>query len=309
VVARVRRVLRERSVGHTGSLDPAATGVLALVLGRATRLARFLSASDKAYDAVVRLGFATDTADASGVPLGDRTVGDRPPDIGDQETAPRPSRDEIERVLDEFRGTYLQQPPAYSAKKIGGTRSYQLARSKKSDQVAAVLPSPVTVAVHRLEIVDIEADRVTLRVECSAGFYVRSLAHDLGTRLGIGAHLTALRRMRSGECRLSDAIALETLEREPERAHEHVIPMAGMLRGFPPVVLTPEGVRRAGHGRDLGAGELEAPSETSVGSAPESRIPNRQSRGFVRLLAPDGDLIGIATPTASGLLHPSVVLV
>jgi len=304
-------MLRQRSVGHTGTLDPAATGVLPLVLGRATRLARFLSASDKAYEAVVRLGFATDTGDASGMRIGDasRYVG---AETCPRETCPRPSRDAIEHALEAFRGTYLQQPPAFSAKKIGGKRSHALARDRKGSdpvQVAAVLPSPVTVSVHRLEIVEIEADRVMLHVECSAGFYVRSLAHDLGVRLGTGAHLAALRRERSGDYALADAIRLETAECDAERAARHVIPLARMLPGLPVVTLTSDGVRRATHGRDLGPGDLEPGSGTSVRSAAESPSPHPQSPGFVRLLAPDGNMIGIATTTASGVLHPSVVLV
>src|SRR6266852_4830278 len=169
VVARMRRALRERRIGHTGTLDPAATGVLLLVLGRATRLARFLSASDKAYEAVVRLGFATDTADAQGLAIGPVLQGSLP------------SRDAIDRALDAFRGTFLQQPPAFSAKKIGGKRSHELARARqRSDrqsdresdrqsdrQSDRALPAAANVTIHRLEVVGVEADRLTLIVDCS----------------------------------------------------------------------------------------------------------------------------------------------
>ena len=186
VVARVRRALGERRIGHTGTLDPAATGVLPLVLGRATRLARFLSASDKSYEAVVRLGVATDTYDGAGTPAGPSYQG------------ALPSREAIDRALDAFRGTFLQQPPAYSAKKIDGRRSYSLARAaarsagdgiERSSTGAGALPTPVSVTTHSIVLVSVEGDRVTLNVSCSAGFYVRALAHDLGVRLGIGAHL------------------------------------------------------------------------------------------------------------------------
>src|SRR5436309_15853724 len=152
VVARARRILRERRVGHTGTLDPAATGVLPLVIGRATRLARFLSASDKSYDAVVVLGMASDTGDATGTPIGSPHQG------------PLPSRDAIDHALDAFRGTFMQQPPAYSAKKIEGKRSYTLARagnlrprrqppSPPGTSVPGedLRPQPVSVTVHRLE--------------------------------------------------------------------------------------------------------------------------------------------------------------
>src|SRR5881394_3101585 len=167
VVARLRRALRETRIGHTGTLDPLATGVLVLVVGKATRLAKFLSASDKSYDAVIRLGFATDTADAQGQPIGE--ISDRVP-----------SRDEIESALDAFRGTFLQQPPAFSAKKIDGQRSYTLARAARTSHPAPshpapsdqsdrpALPAPVSVTTTRIDIVSTDADSVTLQVDCSA---------------------------------------------------------------------------------------------------------------------------------------------
>jgi tRNA pseudouridine55 synthase len=319
VVSRMRRLLREKRIGHCGTLDPAATGVLLLVLGRATRLAQFLSASDKAYEATVRLGFATDTADADGQP------------VGLVWRAPLPSRDAIEAALGAFRGTFLQQPPAFSAKKIGGTRSYKLARAAAAEarvnprplrdpnpthppdlpdrpdrpdlpdsrdpRDPSALPAPARVTVHRLEIVDIEADYVTLQVDCSAGFYVRSLAHDLGERLGVGGHLAGLRRTRSGDFTIDQAISLETVERDPQHAIDATIPLAEMLPAFASVTLTAEGVLRAVHGRELG------PADTERGLA-------GRASSFVRLLDQSGQLIGIAEPIGStSLLHPSVVLV
>ena len=298
VVSRMRRLLREKRIGHCGTLDPAATGVLLLVVGRATRLSQFLSASDKSYEAVVRLGFATDTADAEGQP------------IGPVWRAPLPERETIESALEAFRGTFLQQPPAYSAKKIDGTRSYKLARAasprdpKDSDPTnprdlpdPRAEPAPASVTVHRLDIVSVEADSVTLLVDCSAGFYVRSLAHDLGERLGVGGHLAALRRTRSGDFTIEQAMSLETVERDPQHAVDAMIPLAEMLPAFASVTLTAEGVLRATHGRELG------PADT------ERRLGGRASR-FVRLLDQSGQLIGIAEPVGSTpLLHPSVVLV
>jgi tRNA pseudouridine55 synthase len=293
VVARLRRVLRERSIGHTGTLDPLATGVLPLVVGRATRLARFLSASDKAYDAVIALGSATDTGDRLGTPIA-RATSDEAPAIG---------RDVIERALDEFRGTYLQQPPVYSAKKIGGQRSYDLARrhrlaqGRQSNHEPATRPEVTSVTVHRLELLAVDRDQVRISLDCSAGFYVRSLAHDLGERLGTGAHLTELRRTRSGDYTVDDAMPLDAAERDPGAAAERVIPLSQMLRRFPVVELTADGVRRARNGQDLGP------------AACESLIPNPKSLSFVRLLDPAGELVGIAEPTSvAGLLHPFVVL-
>ena len=305
VVARVRRALRERRVGHTGTLDPAASGVLLLVLGRATRLARFLSAGDKSYEAVVRLGFSTDTADAQGLPIGPVLQG------------ALPSRDAIDAALVAFRGTFMQQPPAFSAKKIDGKRSYQLARARARAVGDARLrpsrsaepdpphppdlPAPATVTVHRLDLVSVEADRVTLSLDCSAGFYVRALAHDLGNRLGVGAHLATLRRTRTADFTLDQAIDLDTAEREPQRAAAAVIPLAGMLPRLASVVLSAQGVQRAVNGCEL------SPSDTEKGVA--IREVGVAVSGFVRLLDPHGELVGIARPaTTPGLLHPSVVL-
>ena len=306
VVARARRALRETRIGHTGTLDPMATGVLLLVVGKATRLAKFLSASGKSYDAVVRFGVATDTADAQGQPLGPVSE------------LSRPSREAIDAALDAFRGTFLQQPPAFSAKKIDGRRSYKLARAAREARLkpsrdlpdlpdlAALpappaLPAPASVTTTRLEIVNVEADSVTLRVDCSAGFYVRSLAHDLGERLGVGAHLTALRRTRVGDFALDRAVPLDTLERDPERAAAAIVPLAGVLPELPSFVVTAEGASRVGHGQDV------RPEDqlSRLNAQPSALSP----QPFVRLLGPGGELLAIAERTGAGLLHPSVVLV
>ena len=307
VVARVRRALGERRIGHTGTLDPAATGVLPLVLGRATRLARFLSASDKSYEAVVHLGVATDTNDAEGTPAGPSYQG------------LLPSREAIDRALDAFRGTFLQQPPAYSAKKVAGERSYRAARRAKREGAAfpalPALPAPVSVTTHAIDLIAFDGDRVTLRVDCSAGFYVRALAHDLGEQLGMGGHLFSLRRIRSGDVTLGQALALDAIEREPALGLRAVIPLSRMLPGLPSVTLTSEGVRRAVHGRDIGPADAQdavgfAIGGSGFGGESQSRIPNPESSGgFVRLVNSAGDLVAIATPAgASGLLHPAVVL-
>jgi tRNA pseudouridine55 synthase len=272
VVARMRRALGERRIGHTGTLDPNASGVLPLVIGRATRLAKFLSGGDKTYDAVVRLGVATDTYDGEGTQVGALWHG------------PLPARDEIERALVDFRGTFLQQPPAYSAKKIDGERSYRAARAGN-----AVLPPPVNVTVRALDLVALAGEDITLRVTCSAGFYVRSLAHDLGTRLGVGAHLSALRRTMSSGLSLDDATPLEFAEQSREDAIEAVRPMESMLPGLAQVVLTDETLLRALHGRDIAASEGIS--------------------GPVRLVDQMGQLVAIGEPTGiPGVLHPSVVL-
>jgi tRNA pseudouridine55 synthase len=281
IVQRLRRLLKERSIGHTGTLDPMATGVLALVLGKATRLARFLSNSDKCYDAVVTLGQSTDTYDADGEPIGERHRG------------ALPTRAAIETALTAFRGTFLQQPPAYSAKKIGGERSYKLAR-ESSD--LRPLPSPARVTVHALDLVSVEGESVALMIHCSAGFYVRSLAHDLGACLGVGGHLSALRRTRVGPFTLATAMNLDEAEQDADEVASFIVPMAQLLPGLPAVVLNAEGVLRASHGRDLRPVDLEP--GTPAGS-----------EAYWRLLDRDGGLVGIAEPGNSpGLLHPSIVL-
>jgi tRNA pseudouridine55 synthase len=286
VVASMRRVLGERRIGHTGTLDPAASGVLPLVLGRATRLARFLSAGDKRYEAVVRFGVATDTYDGEGTP------------IGTARTGVTPARETIESALDAFRGTFVQQPPSYSAKKIAGRRSYDLARAGHAFDEAPALPAPVTVTVHRLEITRIDEDDVTLDVECSAGFYVRSLAHDLGRLAGVGAHLAALRRTLSAGLTLDDSIPLEFAERSRDDAVAAVVSIDGMLPWLDAVTLTDEGVLRVVHGRDIGRSEVAAGSLTATGPA-----------AVVRLIDELGRLVAIAEPTsAPGVLHPAVVL-
>jgi tRNA pseudouridine55 synthase len=297
VVARVRRVLGERRIGHTGTLDPAASGVLPLVIGRATRLAQFLSAADKSYEVTITLGIETDTYDGLGQPVGTPYAG------------AIPTRPDIEGALDEFRGTFLQRPPAYSAKKVGGRRSYKIARASARDAAARapapltppalVSPAPVPVTVHAIEWVGMEGNRVALRVTCGAGFYVRSLAHDLGERLGTGAHLSALRRTQSGETSIADAVPLATVEQDRESAVKALVPLAGMLLQLTSVVLTDEGVRYAMHGRDLGPGVL-----LSVPAGPPL------ASSMTRLLDRRGELVGLGERAgASGFLHPCVVLV
>jgi tRNA pseudouridine55 synthase len=294
VVACVRRALGERRIGHTGTLDPAATGILPLVLGRATRLARFLSGHDKSYDAVVRFGVATDTYDSEGTSAGPAHSG------------PRPARETIDRALEMFRGTFLQTPPAYSAKKIEGRRSYRLARRAKREHEAAApgparpvvsaLPAPVAVTARAIEITGFDGDTVSLHVECSAGFYVRSLAHDLGAALGVGAHLAALRRTDSGPLSVDDAIGLDVILLDPEQARRRMVPLAKMLSDLAAITLTSEGLAHAVHGRNVG------PGDTEQGAWHADAL-------FVRMLDSAGELVGIARPAgAPGFLHPSVVL-
>jgi tRNA pseudouridine55 synthase len=275
--------------------------VLPLVVGRATRLAQFLNAADKTYEATVRLGVETDTYDSLG-----QTVGVSHP-------GPFPTREEVDRALDEFRGAFLQQPPVYSAKKIGGKRSHRLARGGQARDLLShappgihtlpALPAPALVTAHAIDIVGYEDDRVTIVVNCSAGFYVRSLAHDLGDRLGTGAHLEALRRTRSGDATIATAVPLAIVERDRGAAIAALVPLAQVLSALTSLILTDEGARRAGHGRDLGPSDFAGGTMTA-----EARVGGPPPR--FRLLDRQGNLIGVAESARTpGLLHPAVILV
>jgi tRNA pseudouridine55 synthase len=303
VVARMRRVLREKRIGHTGTLDPLASGVLPLVVGRATRLARFLS-GDKVYDAVVRLGIETDTYDVLGSPVGDASSG------------PWPSPEQVEAALAPFRGTFLQQPPAYSAKKVAGRRSYALARASKrkgdaagttasTDAVDPTLPALVSVTAHAVDLIEAGADFVRLRVRCAAGFYVRSLAHDLGAALGTGGHLVDLRRIEAAGFSVADAVPLARLQDEDGAglAERSLISMERMLDGLPWVALTENGVIHARRGQNLG------PTDASDGFMAAVLAAGAPTPRPVRLLDPGHHLVAMAEAAdAPGLLHPSVVL-
>lgn len=285
VVDRIRRVLGERRVGHTGTLDPGATGVLVLVIGRATRLARFMAADDKAYDAHITLGLNTDSYDADGTPVGDAFGG------------PWPPRADVQAALGGLMGARLQRPPAYSAKKIAGRRAYDLARRRQEADSPAVQPDPVAVTLSEALVTRCEHEIVEVRLVCSAGFYVRSLAHDLGVALGTGAHLSALRRTRSGGSTADQATPLGALEGDPAGARARVVPMSAMLPGLPAVTLNEAGASRAVHGNVLGPGDCRG--DVTEGTPP-----------FLRLFSPGGDLLAIAEATGRpGFLHPSVVLV
>ena len=278
IVAAVRRALGGVKVGHTGTLDPLATGVLPLLIGRATRLAQFLASATKTYTAQVQFGWATDTYDSEGEPTGPAI----PVDV---------ERGALERVLASFRGTISQQPPAYSAKKVGGHRAYALARASR-----AVALEPVMVTVYDLRLVELERGAATIEVTSSAGFYVRSLAHDLGVALGTAAHLTRLRRTRSGEFDLSQAVPFGLALEAPDAALDRLVPSGGLLAHLKGCRLTEEGVRWAHHGRDIEPRLLLDP-------------PPGAAEGPVRLLDQAGGLVALGVVReASRALHPVVVL-
>jgi tRNA pseudouridine55 synthase len=221
-------------VGHTGTLDPFATGLLVVLVGRATRLARFVEPQPKTYLATARLGARTDTDDHTGA-------------VVEESPVERLSRERVFDALASFEGEQRQRPPAYSAKHIGGERSHRLAR-----RGAAVEPAEATVTVYRIEPVDWASPALTFRATVSAGTYLRAIARDLGIRLGVGAHLTALRREAIGGLRVEDAVALDRVTLEA------LLPAAQVLGHLPAVELDPESKAAVVHGRavaDSGAGQ------------------------------------------------------
>jgi tRNA pseudouridine55 synthase len=308
VVARVRRVLGERRVGHTGTLDPLATGVLPLVLGRATRLAQFLTAEDKRYIAEIRFGQATTTYDREGDPVG---------------PVQRPSgltREAVDAALRRFRGTFRQTPPPYSAKKVGGVSAHRLAR-----RGAAPTLEPVVVTVHDLALLDFADAEARVELRCSAGFYVRSLAHDLGAALGCGGHLRSLRRTASGSTTLRGAVSLATVEAEPETVRAAIQPLSSLLPTWPAIRVTTRGADKVRQGALLGPADCESGdiAVALAGAAASQPV-------CVRVLDPRGQLLGLAgwaaaggnerawpaphairddIPVGSLLLHPRIVLV
>lgn len=256
-VQRVRRALRIRSAGHTGTLDPFATGLLVVLLGRATRLARFVEAQAKTYHAVARLGVRTDTDDRTGEVMEERPV-------------ERLDAGEVRRALEGFLGPGRQRPPAYSAKHVDGERSYRLARRGET-----VVPAEVAVMVHAVEWLRWTPPELEFRITASAGTYIRAVARDLGAALGVGGHLSALRREAIGELRVEDAVPLDAVGPESVRSP------ASVLGHLPAVPLDAAGRGHAVHGRTVPEGGGE-PGELARLMAGEElvAVARRESEGW-----------------------------
>jgi tRNA pseudouridine55 synthase len=293
VVAVARRVLGEQRIGHTGTLDPLATGVLALACGRATRLVRFLTASTKDYEATVRFGVTTDTFDVTGEETG--------------RSGRRPTATDVEAALGSLRGDYLQTPPAFSAKKVAGRRAYALARQQQP-----VTPAAVAVRVSRADLVALSGDTATFLLTCSAGFYVRSFAHTLGELVGTGACLAALRRTRSGEFGIAQAIPLTALRVADEDRMPGFVPMHSLLCGLASVCVTGEGRLRIVHGRTIHQEHLVEPNLglEGLGRATADGEPTTEDTCWVRILDQSGTLVAMARARRpDGALQPAVVLI
>ena len=273
VVNRVRRLLQQRSVGHLGTLDPVATGVLPLVTGSLTRLAQFYTSAEKTYEGIIRFGFATDTYDAEG-------------DATSPPQAVTLRVEELEPLAARFRGMIEQTPPPFSAKKIHGVPAYKLARKHKD-----VVLKPVKVEVKELEILGVEGDRTRFRARVASGTYLRSVAHDLGQALGCGAHLEALRRTALAEFGLEDAHSLEKLAEITKTGSldDLFVHPRKLLPQLPSVTADEANAARIRSGRTVNLPELSRARQ-------------------VKVFYGQRELIAIATRVAGTLFHPKIVL-
>jgi tRNA pseudouridine55 synthase len=273
VVNRVRRILQQRSVGHLGTLDPLASGVLPIVAGSYTRLAQFYLASEKTYEGVIRFGFATDTYDAEG-----------------QATTPVQSVSltlaQVSEMATAFRGAIWQTPPPFSAKKIHGVPAYKLARKHKPVQL-----KPIPVEIQEFDILHVEGDRAAFRARVGAGTYMRSVAHEMGQKLGCGAHLGSLRRTATSEFDLSDAHTLEQAGAAAQNAEieELFIHPRKLLPQFPAVVAGQEAAAKVRHGAAV-------------------NLPELSTAPLVKVFCGQRELIAIAARVAGTLFRPRIVL-
>lgn len=275
VVNRLRRLSGIRKIGHLGTLDPMATGVLPLLIGRATRLAQFFGPAEKTYDARIRFGFATDTYDREGTPTSEPAT-------------PEFSREELESALAPFRGTFQQTPPPFSAKKISGTPAYKLARKNVAVELA-----PVEVKVIRMDLEEFDGATARLRIRCSAGTYVRSIAHDVGQKLGCGAYLDSLRRTASGDFTEENARSLDELSELSAcgRFTEALLPAAQLLPQFSTTPVDPATLGQIRQGKDFRTSPF---------------LTNPSSK-YVKAISQDGELIAIGEARLPNLYHPIVV--
>jgi tRNA pseudouridine55 synthase len=288
VVDRARRILQERSIGHLGTLDPMATGVLPLVVGNLTRLAQFYIGAEKTYEGTVRFGFATNTYDAE----------------GDSTTEPQAivlQAEEVEALAAQFRGTIEQTPPPFSAKKIKGVPAYKMARKQQE----VVLP-PVQVEIKSFEILEVSADRASFRARVASGTYMRSVAHEMGRRMGCGAHLESLRRTAVAEFMLEDAHTLDQLGEAARewlatkpRTHEAAdLPEALASLFIHPRQLLP----------DLPSVTADEATVARIRSGRAINLPDVSRAPKVKVFQGQRELVAIATRIAGTLFHPKIVL-
>ena len=274
VVSRMRKLTGERTIGHLGTLDPMATGVLPLLLGKFTRLAQYFSSAEKSYTGTIRFGFATDTYDAEGEMVGERIE-------------PSISVEQVRLAAAKFRGQIEQMPPAFSAKKIAGTPAYKMARAGKPVEL-----KPVTINISSLEITAFEGGEASFLMSVSAGGYVRSVAHEMGQDLRCGAHLSSLRRTQAGPFVLAHTHRLAELE-----------PLAGDLDALSllcvhPRSLLPEMPSVTGDAFTLGR----------LRNGAQANLPEFSSASLVKVFASQRELVGIAKRVAGTLFQPVTVM-
>jgi tRNA pseudouridine55 synthase len=274
VVSRLRRITGEKSIGHLGTLDPMATGVLPLLMGKFTRLAQYFSAAEKSYTGTIRFGFATDTYDADG-------------ELAGQRMHPSLTLEQIRGAASRFQGEMEQMPPPFSAKKIGGTPAYKLARAGKPVEL-----KPAKIIIQSFAITDYEGEEAAFAMDISAGGYVRSVAHELGRDLGCGAHLSSLRRTRAGVFALEDAHALEELE-----------PLAGNVAALEAMCIHPRCLLTempSVTGDDMTLGRLR--------NGAQANLPEFSNAPLVKVFAGQRELMGVAKRVAGTLFQPVVVM-
>jgi tRNA pseudouridine55 synthase len=274
VVNRVRRITGEKSVGHLGTLDPMATGVLPMLLGKLTRLSQFYLKSEKEYSGEIRFGFSTDTYDADGEKVGES----RPVKL---------ELDKLKKIADQFVGETLQMPPPFSAKKVKGVPAYKLARKNIETEL-----KPVPITVHKYQIVQLYGDLAEFVIEVSAGTYVRGIAHEMGKVMGCGAHLARLERTRSGDFTLQQSVTLEELDAavRENRIEQVMIPIKYLLPNIPNVIADEPAGIKIRHGNAV-------------------NLPIYTQAKFVKVFDTEGELVAIGQQIAGSLYQPKIVLV
>ena len=276
VVGKMRRIAGTRKVGHLGTLDPAATGVLPLLLNRATRLAQFFTKNDKLYEGVIRFGWSTDSYDADG-------------EATSPQTEPVIDKARLDEVFNAFRGTILQTPPPVSAKKIGGRTAHEMTRKNIAFEL-----QPVEVTVYALDLLWVDGARAGIRMRCGSGTYVRSIAHDAGQAMGCGAHLCELRRLESGPFTIAQARTLEDLAQlaSEDRLAEALIPAIQLLPEFPNEIIDQIVEGQIRQGRDFRVSPFKV----------------RDDARYVKAVSRSGELVAIGEAVLPNLYHPVLVL-
>jgi tRNA pseudouridine55 synthase len=294
VVDAVRRLLGFRQIGHLGTLDPLATGVLVLLLGRATRFAQFYAGRRKRYQSTFRFGFATDTYDSDGTAQGPNT-------------APALDRQQIEQLAQRFVGRFAQMPPAFSAKKIHGRPAHELARKQKPVEL-----KPVEVEVFDFRLLEIDGSRAHFAIECGPGTYVRSLAYDLGVQLGCGAHVAEITRTAVGEFTLDQAIGLDDFEHAAQagKAAEWIVPLACLLSELPRASVLPVVERRVRNGStfQVSLAQIQPGRAETPQGAPAQLDSSDWKPGRLRVFNQQDQLIAIAEAIVPRTYQPVLVL-